>query len=174
MVARVDNGLLTLVAAFAFFAATIGINLVANFVPPAYDLSNLVPSKIDFRTGGLITAIVGFIIGAFWVSVISNIGMFPFVNTLGAVLAPVYGIMIADFYIIKNAKLSPSDLYSDKSRGKYYYNDGWNTKAFIAWIIAGVFSVMTVWHPALQSLGGYAWIIGAALGAIIHLASSKK
>ena len=174
IVERVGNLGLTVIAAFAFFAATIGINLVANFVPPAYDLSNLVPSKIDFRTGGLITAIVGFIIGAFWVSVISNIGMFPFVNTLGAVLAPVYGIMITDFYIIKNAKLSPSDLYSDNSRGKYYYNDGWNTKAFIAWIIAGVFSVMTVWHPALQSLGGYAWIIGAALGAIIHLASSKK
>ena len=38
--------------------------MVANFIPPAYDLANLVPSKINFRTGGLITSIVGFIIGA--------------------------------------------------------------------------------------------------------------
>ena len=105
MVERVGNLGLTIVAAFAFFAATIGINMVANFVPPAYDLSNLVPSKINFRTGGLITAILGFIIGAFWVSVISNIGMFPFVNTLGAILAPVYGIMIVDYYIIKKREL---------------------------------------------------------------------
>jgi len=112
MAAKVDNMFLTLIAAFAFFSATVGINMVANFIPPAYDLSNLMPSKINFRTGGLITSIVGFDIGAFWVSVISNIGMFPFVNTLGAILAPVYGIMIVDFYVIKNQRLDVNQLFS--------------------------------------------------------------
>ncbi len=175
IVERVGHLGLTVIAAFAFFAATIGINLVANFVPPAYDLSNLMPDKINFRTGGLITAIVGFIIGALWVSFISQVGMFPFVNTLGAILAPVYGIMIVDYYVIKNQKIKEKDLFSSSPRGAYYYNDGWNTKAFVAWIIAGVFSVATVWHPSLSGLGGYAWIIGAALGAIIHnITSSKK
>jgi len=174
MVARVGHLGLTIIAAFAFFAATIGINMVANFIPPAYDLANLIPSKINFRTGGLITSIVGFIIGAFWVSVISNIGMFPFVNTLGAILAPVYGIMIVDYYVIKNQKLDVNQLFSTKKGGKYYYNDGWNQKAFVAWAIAGVFSVLTVWHPALSGLGGYAWIIGAALGTILHLMMSGK
>jgi len=174
MVARVGNLGLTVIAAFAFFAATIGINMVANFVPPAYDLANLIPSKINFRTGGLITSIVGFIIGAFWVSVISNIGMFPFVNTLGAILAPVYGIMIVDYYVIKKQRLDVNQLFSTKKGGKYYYNDGWNQKAFVAWAIAGVFSVLTVWHPALSGLGGYAWIIGAALGTILHLMMSGK
>ena len=174
IVERVGHLGLTVIAAFAFFAATIGINLVANFVPPAYDLSNLMPDKINFRTGGLITAIVGFIIGALWVSFISQVGMFPFVNTLGAILAPVYGIMIVDYYIIKKQKIKESDLFSSSPRGAYYYNDGWNTKAFVAWIIAGVFSVATVWHPSLSSLGGYAWIIGAALGAIIHNVTSGK
>jgi len=148
MVARVGHLGLTIIAAFAFFAATIGINMVANFIPPAYDLANLIPSKINFRTGGLITSVVGFVIGAFWVSVISNIGMFPFVNTLGAILAPVYGIMIVDYYVIKNQRLDVNQLFSTKKGGKYYYNDGWNQKAFVAWAIAGVFSVLTVWHPA--------------------------
>ena len=174
MVARVGNLGLTIIAAFAFFAATIGINMVANFIPPAYDLANLIPSKINFRTGGLITSIVGFVIGAFWVSVISNIGMFPFVNTLGAILAPVYGIMIVDYYVIKKQRLDVNQLFSTKKGGKYYYNDGWNQKAFVAWAIAGVFSVLTVWHPALSGLGGYAWIIGAALGTILHLMMSGK
>ena len=172
IVERVGHMGLTVIAAFAFFAATIGINLVANFVPPAYDLSNLVPSKINFRVGGLITAIVGFVIGALWVSFISKVGMFPFVNTLGAVLAPVYGIMIVDYYIIKKQRINENDLFSSSSKGAYYYNDGWNTKAFVAWIIAGAFSVATVWHPSLSGLGGYAWIIGAALGSIIHYLSS--
>jgi NCS1 family nucleobase:cation symporter-1 len=174
MVARVGNLGLTVIAAFAFFAATIGINMVANFIPPAYDLANLVPSKIDFRTGGLITSIVGFIIGALWVSFISQVGMFPFVNTLGAILAPVYGIMIVDYYVIKKERLDINQLFSSKKGGKYYYNDGWNQKAFVAWAIAGVFSVLTVWHPALSGLGGYAWIIGAALGTVLHLMLSGK
>ena len=65
MVAKVDNMFLTLIAAFAFFSATVGINMVANFIPPAYDLANLIPSKINFRMGGLITAICGFIIGVY-------------------------------------------------------------------------------------------------------------
>jgi len=174
MVARVGHLGLTIIAAFAFFAATIGINMVANFIPPAYDLANLIPSKINFRTGGLITSIVGFVIGAFWVSVISNIGMFPFVNTLGAILAPVYGIMIVDYYVIKKQRLDVNQLFSTKKNGKYYYNDGWNQKAFVAWAIAGVFSVLTVWHPSLSGLGGYAWIIGAALGTVLHLMMSGK
>ena len=174
MVERVGNLGLTVIAAFAFFAATIGINMVANFVPPAYDLANLIPSKINFRVGGLITAVLGFVIGAFWVSVISQIGMFPFVNTLGAILAPVYGIMIVDYYVIKRQSIDVNELFSNKQDGKYYYNGGWNRKAFIAWIIAGVFSVLTVWHPALSALGGYAWIIGAALGAVLHFLMSRK
>ena len=174
MVARVGNLGLTIIAAFAFFAATIGINMVANFIPPAYDLANLVPSKINFRTGGLITSIVGFIIGALWVSFISQVGMFPFVNTLGAILAPVYGIMIVDYYVIKKGRIDINQLFSSKKGGKYYYNDGWNQKAFVAWEIAGVFSVLTVWHPSLSGLGGYAWIIGAALGTVLHLMMSGQ
>ena len=186
MVAKVDNILLTLIAAFAFFAATVGINMVANFIPPAYDLANLIPSKINFRIGGLITAGCGFVIGGLWVSVITQMGMFPFVNTLGAILAPVFGIMIVDYYVIKNEKLYVNDLFSTKRKGKYYYNDGFNHKGMYAWVISGYIAVGTVWPNILiiDSLsnffanlgggGGYAWIIGASLGALIHYAISKK
>ena len=185
MVARVGNLGLTVIAAFAFFAATIGINMVANFVPPAYDLANLIPSKIDFRTGGLITSIVGFIIGALWVSFISQVGMFPFVNTLGAILAPVFGIMIVDYYVIKNEKLDVNALYNDKPKGKYYYNGGFNHKGMLAWVISGYIAVDSVWPNILPGGlgdffanlgggGGYAWMIGAALGAVIHLAISNR
>ena len=185
MVAKVDNILLTIVAAFAFFAATVGINMVANFIPPAYDLANLMPEKINFRMGGLITAIFGFIIGGLWVSVITNMGLFPFVNTLGAILAPVFGIMIADYYIIKKQEINIDDLFSDSEKGKYYYNGGFNGKGMLAWIISGYIAVGTVWpnililglddfFANLGGGGGYAWIIGASLGAVIHLIISKR
>ena len=174
MVARVDNLFLTIVAAFAFFTATVGINMVANFVPPAYDLANLIPSKINFRQGGLITAIAGFVLAVLWVSVIEKIGIFPFVNTLGAILAPVYGIMIVDYYMIKKQDLDIQQLFSTDPNGKYYYDGGWNKKALIALAIAAVFAVSTVWHPSLAGLGGYGWVIGAALGAILHYIMSNK
>ena len=186
MVAKFDNLLLTIIAAFAFFSATVGINMVANFVPPAYDLANLIPSKINFRVGGLITAICGFVIGALWVSVITQMGIFPFVNTLGAILAPVFGIMIVDYYIIKKETISLDDLYTDKKGKKYHYNDGFNYKGMLAWIISGYIAVGTVWpnilitdgltnfFTNLGGGGGYAWMIGAALGALIHLGISQK
>src|SRR6056300_600023 len=185
MVAKVDNIVLTIVAAFAFFAATVGINMVANFIPPAYDLANLVPSKINFKTGGLITAGFGFIIGGMWVAVITQMGLFPFVNTLGAILAPVFGIMISDYYIIKKEQLSVDDLFSESANGKYHYNGGFNGKAMLAWLISGYVAVGTVWpnilvfglsdfFANLGGGGGYAWIIGASLGAAIHLAISKR
>ena len=185
MVAKVDNLLLTIIAAFAFFAATVGINMVANFVPPAYDLANLIPSKINFRVGGLITAAFGFIIGGLWVSTITKMGLFPFVNTLGAILAPVFGIMITDYYIIKKQKIDVDDLFSDSKSGKYHYNDGFNAKGMIAWVLSGYIAVGTVWpnilvfglddfFANLGGGGGYAWMIGAALGAVIHLAISNR
>ncbi len=183
MVAKVDNTLLTVVAAFAFFAATVGINMVANFIPPAYDLANLIPSKINFRIGGLITAAFGFVIGGLWVSVITKMGMFPFVNTLGAILAPVFGIMITDYYIIKKQQLNVDALFKEGA-GKYWYNDGFNLKAMVAWILSGYVAIGSVWPNILPGGlgdffanlgggGGYAWMIGAALGAIVHLAISS-
>ena len=171
MVKEVDSLLLTIVAAFAFFTATVGINMVANYIPPAFDLSNLVPSKIDFRTGGLITGIVGLILAILWVSVITQMGLFPFVNTLGAVLAPVYGIMILDYYILKNQELDVQALFSAEPGSKYYYDNGWNIKAFIALAIAAIYAEGMVWGylpDALNFGGGYAWIVGAALGAVLH------
>ena len=142
MVAKVDNLVLTIVAAFAFFAATVGINMVANFIPPAYDLANLMPSKINFRIGGLILLVLVLLFGM-WVAVITQMGLFPFVNTLGAILAPVFGIMITDYYIIKQ-KIDVDDLFSDSSNGKYHYNGGFNGKGMLAWALSGYIAVGTV------------------------------
>ena len=185
MVAKVDNLGLTIIAAFAFFAATVGINMVANFIPPAYDLANLMPSKINFKTGGLITAGFGFVIGGMWVAVITQMGLFPFVNTLGAILAPVFGIMITDYYIIKKEQLDVDALFDDSAKAKYHYNGGFNHKAILAWVLSGYIAVGTVWpnilvlglgdfFANLGGGGGYAWIIGASLGAVVHLVISKR
>lgn len=173
IVARVDNVFLTLIAAATFFAATVGINLVANFIPPAFDIANLAPSRISARTGGMITAGIAFFIGALWVSLISSIGIAVFVDTLGALLAPLYGILVADYYIVRKQKLDIQQLFSAEPGSAYYYDSGWNRKALIAFGIAAVFSVATVWVPALQAMTGFAWIIGAIIGGVLHLVQMR-
>ncbi|CAD5110247.1 NCS1 family nucleobase:cation symporter-1 [Zestomonas carbonaria] len=174
IVARVDNLTLTIIAALTFFVATVSINLVANFIPPAYDIANLAPKHISARSGGMITAAIAFFIGALWVSFISNMGIAAFVDTLGAVLAPLYGIIVADYYLVRRQQLKLQDLFSAEPGSTYYFNAGWNRKALIAFAIASVFSVASVWTPGLNELSGYGWILGAVLGATLHYVLMRR
>ena len=174
IIERVDNLFLTVVAATCFFAATVGINLVANFIPSAFGLANLFPSKVNFKTGGLITAIISFFIGALWVVLISRIGIDGFVNTLGAILAPVYGIMMVDYYLLKKQELVVQDLFTYDPKGEYFYENGWNRKAMQAFAISALFAIGTVWVPALSAMAGFGWVIGAALGGVIYYVIMPK
>ncbi|MFC9937396.1 NCS1 family nucleobase:cation symporter-1 [Nocardiopsis alba] len=173
IVERVDNIWLTVVAALTFLIATVGINLVANFIPPAYGLANLWPAKISARTGGLITGAVGFAIGGLWVAFIDGIGIAAFVDTLGAVLAPLYGIIVADHYLLRRGRLNLNDLYSASPDGEYHYTKGWNLRALFAFCLASVFSVTAVWLPALAEWSGFVWIFGALLGGALHYAITR-
>ena len=168
IVDRVDTLPLTIIAALTFFAATVGINMVANFIPPAYDLANLFPKHINFRMGGLITAVIAFFVGALWLSFISKIGIVGFVNAIGAVIAPFFGILIIDYYLIKRQHIDMNNLFSDQPTGAYYYYKGWNIRALIAFAIGAIFSIATVLIPALTKLEGYGFLLGAALGGIVY------
>ncbi|WP_217476215.1 NCS1 family nucleobase:cation symporter-1 [Stutzerimonas stutzeri] len=174
IVSRIDNVGLTLIAAVTFFAATVGINLVANFIPPAYDIANLAPAHISARTGGYITAVIAFFIGALWVSFISAVGIAAFVDTLGAVLAPLYGIIVADYYLVRRQRLDVQQLFSSEPSAAYYFSAGWNRKAIIAFGISSVFSVASVWMPGMESLSGFAWLLGALFGAVVHYLLMRK
>lgn len=168
IVERTDSVLLGVIAAITFFAATVGINLVANFIPAVNGIANLAPERLSFRKAGLITSFFALVIGGFWVSFISQFGIGGFVNTLGAMLAPIFGIMIVDYYWHKGQELDLDDLYNMES-GRYHYEGGWNGAAVKSFLLAAVFSVATVWVPWFAFLSGYNWVIGAILGgAIFH------
>lgn len=173
IVEKTDSVLLAIIAAITFFAATVGINLVANFIPAVNGIANLAPSKISFRMAGLVTSGFALVIGALWTSFISQFGIGGFVNTLGATLAPLYGIMVVDYYLIRKGNLDLADLY-DLKGGAYHYGNGWNDAAVLAFGIAAVFSVATVWVPVLAALSGYAWLLGVGLGGAIYYALLRR
>ncbi|MBY6161534.1 NCS1 family nucleobase:cation symporter-1 [Mameliella alba] len=172
IVDRTDSIVLGVIAAITFFAATVGINLVANFIPAVNGIANLAPEKISFRKAGLITSGFALVIGGLWTSFISQFGIGGFVNTLGATLAPLYGIMIVDYYLLRKQALKRDDLYKTQG-GVYHFGNGWNDHALVAFGVAAIFSVATVWVPLLSDLAGYAWIIGAVLGGAIYYARAK-
>lgn len=174
IVGQTESVILSLIAAATFLVATIGVNLVANFIPAAYDVANMSPSKLSFQAGGIVTAVFGFIIGGMWVAVINDIGLPTFVDTLGAILAPLYGVLIVDYYFIRKKQVHIPDVFTMDSDSPYHYKNGWNTKALVAVGVAAVFAICTVWVPALHGLSGFAWLIGATLGGLLYYATMRN
>ena len=99
--AKFDNWFLALLAALTFAVATLGINVVANFVSPAFDFANVFPKKINFKKGGYIAAGIALVLYplAPW-----QTGAAQFVNFIGATMGPVFGIMMVDYYLIRKGR----------------------------------------------------------------------
>jgi NCS1 family nucleobase:cation symporter-1 len=173
IVERTDSVLLGIIAAITFFAATVGINLVANFIPAVNGIANLAPGKISFQKAGLITSVFALVIGGLWTAFIAEFGISGFVNTLGATLAPIFGIMIVDYYVHRKEELNMDDLYNEEG-GIYHHGNGWHGSAVKAFGLAAIFSVATVWVPWFGFLSGFNWVVGAVLGAAIYHAMAKS
>src|SRR6201999_3484202 len=131
IVERIGNPIVVVIGSVTFIVATMGINIVANFVSPAYDIANLCPEKIDFRLGGLITSILSVLVCP-WLFVASPQAITLFVSIFGSALGPLFGVIIADYYLVKRQAVALSDLYTMSPDGRYHYDGGWNRKALMA------------------------------------------
>ena len=171
IVERIGNPWVVALGSITFIVATMGINIVANFVSPAYDIANLHPEKIDFKMGGLITSILSVMVCP-WIFVSSPSAITVFVSVFGAILGPMFGIIVADYYIVKKQQIVLEDLYTMDPNGSLYYEGGWNRKALIALATAGVFSIgfsVMGAYNIIPNGGDWGWLIGAGLGALFHV-----
>ena len=168
IVGKIPNKFALKIGCITFIIATMGINIVANFVSPAYDLANLFPKYINFRRGGLLTSFLAVLILP-WHLFNSPVIINYFVGALGAFLGPLYGVMIADYYKIKKSDVSVQDLYEATSDGKYFYENGWNPVAVKALIPATVIAAVVALIPALHYIAPFGWFIGAGLGYLFYL-----
>ncbi len=171
IVEKINNPVATIVGSITFIVATMGINIVANFVSPAYDIANLAPQKINFRMGGLITSILSVLVCP-WLFVSSPHAITVFVSIFGAVLGPMFGIMVADYYLVKRQTVVLADLYTMAPGGSLYFDGGWNRKALVALALSGALSIGLSLAGAfglMFNVGDWGWLIGAASGAIVYL-----
>ena len=173
IIGKFDNLQITVVALFFIIVATASTNLVANFIPSQYSLINLVPSKLTLKNSSYIISFVGFFIGIFWLTVLSQIGILSFIDTFGSFFGPIFGVMIIDYYLIKKSKLSNKDIYSVEHDSIYYFSKGWHLKGVYSIFIGFIFSASTIWNSNLMFLQSYAWILGALVSSFTYYLLAK-
>ena len=167
MVSRIDNATAVVLGALTFVIATIGINIVANFVSPAFDFSNVAPSKISWRAGGMIAAVASIFITP-WNLFNSPAVIHYTLDILGSFIGPLFGILIVDFYLIKRQQIAVDDMFSMSPAGRYWYEHGVNRSAVYALAPAALIAILCVIVPALHGFANFSWFIGVGLGALFY------
>ena len=174
IIGSLNNLLITNLVLIFIIIASASTNLIANFIPSQYILVNLAPSSLSLKSSSFIIAVIGFLIGVFWLTFLSQIGILSFVDTFGAFFGPIFGIMISDYYFIKKGNLVNKDIYSLESSGVYYYSGGWHLRGVYSLILGFIFSASTIWNSNLMFLQSYSWILGAFIAGFVYFLLAKK
>jgi nucleobase:cation symporter-1, NCS1 family len=171
-VARLDSAFAVVLGALTFMIATVGINIVANFVSPAFDFSNVSPQRISWRTGGMIAA-VGSVLITPWNLYSSPEVIHYTLDTLGAFIGPLYGVLIADYYLIKKRRVVVDDLYTMRPDGIYHYTRGYNPVAIAATAVGAVLAMAVVFFGSSDA-AAFSWFIGAGVAFALHWLLSRR
>jgi NCS1 family nucleobase:cation symporter-1 len=175
-VARIDSTFAIVLGALTFTIATIGINIVANFISPAFDFSNVSPQRISWRAGGMIAA-VGSVLITPW-NLYNNPDVIHYtLEILGAAIGPLFGVLIADYYLVRRQKVDVDAMFTMAEDGRYWYRKGYNPPALIATALGAVVAVVPVlWAdgPGMRTTAQYSWFIGMALGLLCYTALAKR
>ncbi|MHC3004936.1 NCS1 family nucleobase:cation symporter-1 [Gordonia metallireducens] len=168
IVQTVPNTFLLVLACLALLILTVAVNLMANFVAPIYALSNLFPRYLNFRRAALVTAIIGLIILP-WNLYNSPAVINYFLGGLGALLGPLFGIVMADYWLVRRSKIDVPALFSEAPDGAYHYRNGVNLRAIVALVPTAAFALVMAFVPAFEVVSEFSWFIGAGLGAVVYL-----
>jgi NCS1 family nucleobase:cation symporter-1 len=186
-VGRFDNTLVVVLALFTLAVATLSVNVAANVVSPSYDFSNAIPKWISFRTGGLITGVLGVVIAPWRLYSDPNVYIFTWLGFYGGALGAIAGVLIADYWVRRQSELKLADLYKEK--GEYSYAGGFNWRALVALVVGGVLAVGGAYTtPGTQgpfpakgvipflyqpvTLYDYSWVVGLVAAFLLYLGLS--
>ena len=168
IIGKLNNTYLTVIVLIFVIVATASTNLIANYVPSQNSLINFLPSKLSLKSSGLIVLILSFIIGSFWLTLLSQIGVLSIIDTVGSFFGPIFGIIVADIFLIKKNNLDGKDFFNSKQNSAYFYSNGWQLKSLYALFIGFIFAASTIWNVNLNFLQSFSWIIGGLISLIIY------
>ena len=175
LVGQFHQVVIVAISMFTVVVATLAVNIAANVVSPANDFANAFPRWISFRTGGLITGIIGILMQPWRLLADPSGYIFSWLVGYSGGLASIAGVLIVDYWLVRQQRLELGDLY--RTRGSYTYNGGWNWRAVVATLIgcalawAGpILARFGVVVDFLQTLYNYAWFVGFGAAAVTYLA----
>jgi NCS1 family nucleobase:cation symporter-1 len=166
--------------------ATVSTNLAANVVSPSYDFSNAFPKRISFRTGGLITGVIGVVILPWKLVEDPHIYIFTWLQFYGGALGAVAGVLVAGYWVRAKTHIDLADLYQE--RGRYWFTAGWHWPAIVATLVGAVLAVGGAYSavgpdgakqgpypvdgliPFLKDLYDYSWVVGFVAAFVLYLA----
>jgi len=187
LVARLldDLPVLLVIAMVIVVIAQISTNMAANVVSPSNDFSNLSPRQISFRTGGLITAVIGVISFPWQLYEDAGAYIFTWLVGYGSLLASFLAVMVVDYWLLRRARLDVEELYRHGPGGRYWFSNGYNVRALVA-VAAGVIPVLPGFLHAATTEGGvvadpdffdelyrYGVFVAFGLSAITYIALAR-
>jgi NCS1 family nucleobase:cation symporter-1 len=172
LVGQFQSVVVIAISMFTVVVATLAVNIAANVVSPANDFANAFPKWISFRTGGLITGIIGIFMQPWRLLADPSGYIFAWLVGYSGGLGSIAGVLIADYWFVRKKRLELGDLY--RKTGAYTYGDGWNGRAIAATLIGCSFAWIGLVVPRLRPLYDYAWFVGFGAAALTHLLLTRS
>jgi NCS1 family nucleobase:cation symporter-1 len=184
LAAKFSNPAIVILGLVTVLVATVSVNVAANVVSPSYDFSNIAPKWISFRTGGIITGVIGVAIQPWRLLSNPHVYIFTWLGFYGGLIGAVAGVLVAGYWVINRTNLDLPDLY--RKGGRYWFSAGWNWRSIVATVIGAVLAVGGANSasandgpfptggliPLLKPLYDYSWAVGFAAGFLVYLALS--
>ena len=168
IVGKINNTYITVTVLIFILFASLSTNLIANYFPSQNILLNLLPSSLTLKSSGLLIILFGFIVGIFWTPFLSQNGSMSIIDTLSAFFGPIFGVMIFDYYVVKNKVVINKDLFSARNDSAYLYSAGWHLKAYYSFLIGFIFSSASIWNSKFMFLDTFSFIIGFIIAGITY------
>ena len=167
LLGKFNQPVVAFIALIALLIATLNTNVAANVVSPSNDFSNLNPRLISFRTGGLITGVIGVLMMPWKLLTDFSSYIFGWLVGYSGLLGPIAGVMIADYFVVRRAQLKVNDLY--RRDGVYAYSNGVNGRAVAALAIGVAVALLGLVVSSLRLLYDYAWFVGFGVSAAVYV-----
>jgi len=186
---RFDNTLVVAIALFTVLVATVSVNVAANVVSPSYDFSNALPKLVSFRTGGLITGVLGVLIQPWRLLENEDWYIFVWLQSYGGLLGAIAGVLVAGYWVSARTRLALPDLYLRD--GRYWFTAGFNWRALVATGLGMLLAVGGAYSstnpdgsrtgpfptdgliPPLKFLYDYSWAVGLVVGFLVFVVLSR-
>ncbi len=179
LTSMLDNPFALIIMLFALAIATLTTNVAANVVSPSYDFSNAWPRRISFRTGGIITGVIGVLIMPWNLLADPNQYIWTWLGTYGGATGAIAGVLIADYWWVRRRNLKLADLY--RTDGVYGYAKGWNWIAVVSLLVGVVIAIGGAYSqvdlkpfpadgliPFLKPFYDYSWVVGLVVAFVLY------